>query len=242
MLVERVRGHLHRDRAARRRRACAASSRCRSGASGVVRSNGDGVAVDAHAGGADHAGRRPAARKIASSRYVVVVLPFVPVTPTSGHRGCRDARTARRPSDPIASRTEPTTSCGTATASGVRPRGRGAGGDRVGREVVAVRTAPGMQKKSEPGGDVARSRTTRRDTRVGGRRARSAPTVGGDVGEPHLGEGRVHRARAYTPPAGLREPGSRCGGSATGALGSIPRRWIAYRATCWNSGAAATPP
>ena len=44
------------------------------------------------------------------------------------------------------------------------------------------------------------------------------------------------------PIAAAQGAGSACGGRPTGSLGSMPRRWIAYLATCWNSGAAATPP
>ena len=74
MLRERVRRDLHRDRSQRPRRASMPSSCCSSVASGVVRAP---VSVPMTAAG------RPAASSTDRSRCVVVVLPFVPVTPTT---------------------------------------------------------------------------------------------------------------------------------------------------------------
>ena len=87
-----------------------ASSRCRSGASGVVRSNGTGRPSMRTPVVPTTPGGRPAARKIASRTYVVVVLPFVPVTPMSGTRsdGC-PKKTAE--TGPIARRTDGTMTC-----------------------------------------------------------------------------------------------------------------------------------
>ena len=61
-------------------------------------------------------GGRPAARKIASRTYVVVVFPFVPVTPTRGKRS--DGR-PKNAADigPIARRTDGTRTCAHETAT-----------------------------------------------------------------------------------------------------------------------------
>ena len=119
---------------------------------------------------------------------------------------------------------------------------RGAGGDRVDREVVSVRDRPGDAEEEAAGRD--RAGVVRAVAHEG---LRIAPDVRADhdgrhVGEAHQGEGHVHRSRAYTPHRGAQGAGSACGGSPTASLGSMPSRWIAYLATCWNSGAAATPP
>ena len=62
------------------------------------------------------------------------------------------------------------------------------------------------------------------------------------VAERDCGKGKLHRRRAYTPARGRHGTGIACGGSGTAGAASIPSRWIAYRATSWNTGAAATPP
>src|SRR5438445_11051525 len=62
------------------------------------------------------------------------------------------------------------------------------------------------------------------------------------VAERDGGKGKLHRRRAYTPAGGAHGTGIACGGSGTAGAASIPSRWIAYRATSWNTGAAATPP
>ena len=59
-----------------------ASSRWRSGASGVVRTRGTGEPPTLAPVVPTTPAVQPAASKIEASRYVTVVLPFVPVTPT----------------------------------------------------------------------------------------------------------------------------------------------------------------
>ena len=63
--------------------AIVATSRCRSGASGVVLGKGSGRPSIRTPVVPITPGVRPSARRIASSRKVVVVFPFVPVTPTT---------------------------------------------------------------------------------------------------------------------------------------------------------------
>ena len=67
-----------------------ASRPWRSGASGVVRGNGSGTPFTRTPVVPITPGRSPAASKIDSIRYVKVVFPFVPVTPTIAMRsaGC----------------------------------------------------------------------------------------------------------------------------------------------------------
>ncbi len=108
--------------------------------------------------------RSPAAAAIRSSRYVVVVFPFVPVTPST-----RIARAGspwnRAQSGPSTLRTEPTRACGTSTSS-----------QRSTRHAVAPAAtaaivwscpsvcAPGIQQKSAPGTTCRLSCTTARTT------------------------------------------------------------------------------
>ena len=130
-----------------------ASNRCRSGASGVVRSMPAGRPPTLMPVVPITPGVIPASRRIPSRRYVVVVFPFVPVTPIMV------SRSAGRPKNsaatgPMACRTE-----GTTTLVTGRPRS-----SRLSAitEVAPASTAaaakscpstrvPGTQKKSHPG-------------------------------------------------------------------------------------------
>ena len=93
-----------------------ASRRCRSGASGVVRASSTGLPSIRAPFVPMTPARDPDARMIASRRYVVVVLPFVPVIPIVV------SASAGRPKitediGPIAARTDGTNACGASSAS-----------------------------------------------------------------------------------------------------------------------------
>ena len=95
-------------------------------------------------------GLRPAAARIAKSRNDVVVLPLVPVTPTTSSSpvGCSKKTSAAPPSPPGIGHDD------LGHIDRERPlddERDGAALDRLGREVVPVRGAPGTQKKSAPG-------------------------------------------------------------------------------------------
>jgi hypothetical protein len=98
-------------------------------------------------------GTMPAVRKTDSIRYVVVVLPFVPVTPTvtiaSAGRPKASAETG-----PMASRTEGTRTCETggsrssihrSTSTATAPRATASAAKSCPSVLV-----PGTQKKSDP--------------------------------------------------------------------------------------------
>ena len=125
-------------------------SRCRSIASGVVNGAERRSPPTIHSTVPTSPVDLPAASSIACSRNVVVVFPFVPVTPTTsssfvGSPKNTSAATA------IAALESGTTSCGTATSkdrsatSARAPRSSAAGA----RSCPSTR-APGTQKKSAP--------------------------------------------------------------------------------------------
>ena len=227
----------------RRRRTPAARirarSRWRSGASGVVCASGDRLAVDPETGRADHAGpstRRPGTPPPAGRS--IVVLPFVPVTPTSGHRRGRVARTRSAAIGPIASRTERTTSCGDRDVERAldheAPRARV---DRLlRRRRVRRRARPGMQKKSAPARHGAR--VVRRVAHGGvcGSPRTSAPTVAATSASRTWGKVASTAREPTRPGSRLREPASACGGSADGGarldaepLDRVPRDVLEQR-------------
>ena len=156
-----------------------ASSAWSSVASGVVCSSGTGVAVDPRAGRADDADRaRPAARAIASSRYVVVVLPFVPVTPRHAQRPRRVAVEAR-PADRARARGARSGTSASADARGragarpaARPRRRR---PRPARASWPSVCAPGMQAKQRAGRTWRLSCVSATHVDVGSPRERRAP-------------------------------------------------------------------
>ena len=97
-------------------------------------------------------GARPAARKIDSRRKVVVVFPFVPVTPTSGKRS--DGR-PKNAADigPIAHRTVGTMTCAQPTGTGRSATTATAPAARPPAAKSCPSTCrPGTQKNRAPGG------------------------------------------------------------------------------------------
>ena len=102
-------------------------------------------------------GRRPAAARIAKSRNVVVVFPFVPVTPATSSSSVgspKNASAARA----IAARTSATTSCGTSSVERPLDDERDGAGRRPPRGAKSCPSAcaPGTQKNSAPGETRAR--------------------------------------------------------------------------------------
>ncbi len=96
--------------------------------------------------------RIPAARAIASSRYVVVVLPLVPVTPSTANRADGSPQAAAD-TGPMAARTEATcTSAATARPSR-RSTSRAAApaATAAGAWSCPSATEPGTQQKRSPG-------------------------------------------------------------------------------------------
>ena len=122
----------------------------------------------------------------------------------------------------------------------------GAGVERQGRERVSVDVPPGDAEEEGAGHDLPRVEREVGDEDGGVASGRRSRNGGHQVRERHRGEGGCHRLRAYPRPRSRVGRGhdrpSTWGGGATGGAVGMPRRWIAYRATCWNSGAAATPP
>ena len=138
--------------------------RCRSIASGVVRTTGRTSPPIRLSTVPSRPGRRPAAVRIACSRYAVVVLPFVPVTPaTSSSRVGSPKKTSAAVA--IAARDDGTTSCGT-SGSTARSTTRTAAPCSTASAAKSCPSAcsPGTQKNAAPGVTArvsyARSRTS----------------------------------------------------------------------------------
>ena len=94
---------------------------------------------------------------------MVVVLPLVPVTPST--RIANDGSPWKRAaSGPSTARTDATRACGTSSGSHSLDEERDrAGRDRRRRVVVPVGDRPGMQQNSAPGRDLAAVVHDRRD-------------------------------------------------------------------------------
>ena len=101
--------------------------------------------------GADEPGAgRPAASSIERIRYVVVVLPLVPVTPASCRRSLGRPKNASA-ATAIEARTSSTRSCGTATSSGRSTTSAAAPAATASAASSCPSTlAPGTQKNSAP--------------------------------------------------------------------------------------------
>ena len=179
-----------------------------------------------------------------------VVLPFVPVTPTVviAVGGPAEERGRHGPHR-LADRGDADLRPRRASSHRSTTRADGARGHRRGGEVVPVgarrrarrRTALRATTVRRVVGDVATDVRRRRRGRSRRRERRD------EVGERASGgKAGVNRLRAYPRPRSRcrRSSGgpARGAGARRGGAGAMPRRWIAYRATCWNSGAAAMPP
>ena len=223
-----------------------ASSRWRSGASGVVRAIGTG---------------RPS--------MLAPVVPTTPARPTCGpedrRQDVRHGGLAVRPGHPdrrhrrgrIAERHRRHGSHRPAHRRDQRlwridvepsvddERG-GSGVQRLGREHVSVGVPSRHAEEECARRDLARIERDVGEGDGGVASDRRSRNGGHQVRERHRGEGGCHRLRAYPRPRSRVGRGhgrpSTWGGGATGGAVGMPRRWIAYRATCWKSGAAATPP
>jgi hypothetical protein len=164
-------GHLHGDGPASRRRAWPASRPGSSGPSGVL-GGPPGRALQVADGGVG----RPSASRMAASRWVVVVLPFVPVTPDHGEVAGTGGpcRAAARPHGPphVADAHLGHGHVHVALAQ----EGDGTGGHGRRREVVAVDGRARHAAEQRPGddgpgvvddgGDLGRRRITLHRQRV----------------------------------------------------------------------------
>ena len=152
----------------------------------------------------------PAARKTASSRYVVVVLPFVPVTPTDRERlgGPPNTIGGHRPHRPADRRARAT--CGASTSSHRSTT-------RAPRPPSSAAAANACPSTWSPGdAEEQRRRARPRESYAGvadedvgvaraPRRRRSAATSA----SAHRGKVAVHRLRAYPPRSGGSGSGQR---------------------------------
>ncbi len=128
-LVEELAGILWRKRRLRLAEAAAHRRGLESGASGVVRSASRVVPPVSYPTDPIRPHGHPAASKMAASRYVVVVLPFVPVTPTtvrswlgSWWKAAASSASARRASSTITHATRPSTGGADADTTSTAPR------------------------------------------------------------------------------------------------------------------------
>ena len=160
----------------------------------------------------------PAWRTIASSRYVTVVFPFVPVTPTIVIESAGRPNTSAA-AGPIAARTDGTSSCGTAASR------RRSTSSATAPAAIASRAcrcpsscAPGTQKKSEPAGTSRESRLTSTTVVDDGSPRTSAPAA---AATDRSGTGGKDRT---TGPEPTRALGAVMGGGARGAAAERPGR------------------
>ena len=125
--------------------------RCRSIASGVVRTTPRRSPPTRASTVPSRPGRRPAAARMAKSRNDVVVFPLVPVTPTTSSSSVGRPKNSSA-ATAIAARALGTTTCGTGRSSGrsttsaTAPRSTASGA----KSCPSAR-APGTQKNSDPG-------------------------------------------------------------------------------------------
>ena len=208
-----------------------ASSACRSGASGVVRALGSTSSPMRVSTVPSRPVERPAARSPASSRKAVVVLPFVPVTPSTS-RSALGAPYTQREAAPSTPRGSSATSSGTprspqrAAPSGsvrtaVAPRSTAAGA-----KSAPCARAPGSAAYRSPGctaressvapvtvveaagrsGRRPGSRSSRplsgRATGRSGRRTRAAPFAGAGTSRGYAGSSARSRSFGDGAPVG----------------------------------------
>ena len=211
-----------------------ARSRCRSGASGVVRTSGTGRPSTRAPVVPTTPGRSPAARTIRLQQVGGRRLAVRARDPHHGHADAGCAEHHGRRSGPIARRTDgtlPGRRRGRAIAR--RPARRRRPRSPAGREIVAVDRCPGDAEEERPGRDVA---GVEGDVADDARRLGPRPsgTASEHVGEQSWGKDGDHRLVAYprSRPRPRNDHGSpwACGGGRPGAAAGIASRWIAYRA------------
>ena len=124
---------------------------CRSIASGVVRSTSSSTPPTTCLTVPSSPQRIPAASRISRSRKAVVVLPLVPVTPTTRSSAVGSPQ-KRAASGAIAARASATTTCGTATSSSRSTTSAAAPASTARAANSCPSTfSPGTQKNSVPG-------------------------------------------------------------------------------------------
>ena len=209
-----------------------ASSRCRSGASGVVSASRSRTPPTRASTVPSRPLGRPAASNIAATRNAVVVFPFVPVTPTTAmcSLGLPAITCA---SGPSASRTRRARTCGSPTSTS----GRSTSSAEAPRAAAWGASSwpswddPGTQAKNVPGETVSRRRersmTSIPSSRASGSRGAplSAQSVASSTGR------RVYREGQ--PPLVVALDVS---------SGATPSACIALAATWRKAGAATSPP
>ena len=207
-----------------------ASSRCRSGASGVVSERGSRMPPMRASTVPSRPLLRPAASNMAASRKAVVVLPFVPVTPTTA--SCSLGRPQSTcASGPSAARTRSARTCGSATAGSGRSTSSAIAPRAAASDASSCpsRDDPGTQAKSVPGETWSRRRerseTSTPSSRASGSRGAplSAQSVASSTGRRVYREGQPALADA-------------------GSSGATPSACIALAATSRKAGAATSPP
>ena len=138
-------------RPGRRRRASRAGRACRSIASGVVRSTGRSSPADHRLDRAEQPALRPAGLEQRAHRYAVVVLPLVPVTPTTCSSRAGRRRSAPRAAPSRRARTAPAPRARRARA-GARRRARRRRRDRLRRERRGRRRVKPLTQKNSVAG------------------------------------------------------------------------------------------
>ena len=201
--------------------------RCRSIASGVVRTTPRRSPPTRASTVPSRPGRRPAAARIANRRKLVVVFPLVPVTPTTSSSRVGSPKNTSA-AGAIAARASRTTICGTARSS-----------------------ARSTTSATAPRSDRLRARSRGRRHACPARRRRACP----DRPRGRRRRDRAPRpmgARAPPPARALRRgaPGpsrprvsTRAGsGYLIRRSGGTSRYWRSKDAICSNAGAATRPP
>ena len=234
-----------------------ASRRTRSGASGVVRASATGSPPTCAPTVPIAPVRWPAVRNTASRRCTMVVLPFVPVTPTTVSEPDGSSNTTAD-IGPIASRTERTRIWGTSRSSH-RSTTRATAPPRIASRAWPWPSvfAPTTQKNSAPGTVSRESKPTSRTTTPASPRISAPRTASATADSATWGRGltAVQRTGGWsrTPEATSRSRADRStggpgqgseanGGRLTGGAAGIASRWITCRAISEKTGAAATPP
>ena len=218
-----------------------ASVRCSSGASGVVNGIGTTSSRNRTPSVPITAGFPPAARRIPASRNVVVVFPFVPVTPATGMRR-EGSPWMRAASGPIEPRTEATRAWGTRRA---RPatvcstsRAAAPASTAPAAKAWPSTRAPGMQQKSAPGTAERLSWVTSA-TATGASSMISSTSVASRRSCRRTGSSR-YGAEPETLPVPGRDPESDVG--AIAVVGGTCSSRSASCMTWENTGAETAPP